>query len=239
MLPFLSKNSPFPPIEQALKEPNGLLAYGADLSSHRLLSAYKKGIFPWYEENTPILWWSPNPRSVFYTDGFNPSKSLCRFAKKITWKITLNTDFYQVIRLCSDTRKKSGTWINHEIIKAYYALHLQGHAHSVEVWNDSKMIGGIYGISIGRVFCGESMFSLQSQASKIALTCLMRYLHEHHFPFLDAQINNPHLEQLGVSSIPRQDFIKHIKIAMKQKQNPLMWKKRTLSLYDYVRRMPS
>ena len=177
MIPYLDKISPFPSISSALEEPNGLLATGADLSKKRLLEAYSSGIFPWYSEGEPILWWSPNPRTVFDLDQFKPSRSLRRFIKRSDLKVTLNNAFEEVVEKCALPRSaQTETWISDEIKLAYVNLHRHKIAHSVEVWHDQTLVGGIYGISIGKLFCGESMFSQISNGSKVALTFLADHL---------------------------------------------------------------
>ncbi len=243
MLPLLTKESPFPPVETALDEPDGLLAAGADLSIGRLISAYSNGIFPWYSEGEPILWWSPNPRTIFEIENYNPSKSLCRFARKSEWKITLNNAFEEVIEACAEPRLDSGgTWITDDIIEAYVGLHKKGYAHSIEVWQDdhlrkSRLIGGIYGVAIGKLFCGESMFSRESQASKVAISCLIRYLDGFNFPILDAQIKNPHLSSLGSKQIKRKDFIKIVNQQILRTNDEIIWQPKELNIKELVTRI--
>ncbi len=244
----MTKTSPFPPVEIALTEPDGLLAAGGDLSINRLISAYSNGIFPWYSEGEPILWWSPNPRTIFEIENYNPSKSLCRFAKNSTWKITINYAFRNVIEACAEPRSvHEGTWITDDIIEAYVNLHKKGYAHSIEVWQDSpvqeshlqksQLIGGIYGVAIGKLFCGESMFSRESQASKIALSCLIRYLDGFDFPILDAQIKNPHLTSLGSKQIERKDFIKIVNQQILRSNDETIWQPKELNMKELVTRL--
>ena len=238
MLPYLTNQCPFPDINQALKEPDGLLAAGANLSVPRLLNAYSNGIFPWYSEGEPILWWSPNPRTIFDTQHYNPPKSLCRFVRKSDWQITLNNAFEEVIEACAEPREDSqGTWITDEIIDAYITMHKEGHAHSIEVWQNEKLIGGIYGVSIGKLFCGESMFSKESQASKIALSCLIGYIKQYDFPILDAQIKNPHLTSLGATQINRSDFISTVHQQIKIMPPAEIWQAKNLSMKKLVTRI--
>jgi len=238
LLPFLTKESPFPPVESALNEPDGLLAAGGDLSIGRLISAYSNGIFPWYSEGEPILWWSPNPRTIFEVENYNPSKSLCRFTKKSTWKVTLNQAFEEVIQACAEPRSDlDGTWITDDIVEAYNQLHKKGYAHSIEVWQDSRLIGGIYGVAIGKLFCGESMFSRESQASKVAISCLIRYLDGFNFPILDAQIKNPHLTTLGSKQIERKDFIKIVNLQICQSNDETIWQAKKLNMKELVTRI--
>lgn len=229
MLPYLDTKSAFPPVSEALDEPCGLLAAGADLSVNRLLDAYSSGIFPWFSEGEPILWWSPNPRTVFLVDQYKPSKSLRRFMRQTPLTITLNNDFEQVIHACAAPRKDhSGTWITDEIKQAYLKLHQLGHAHSLEVWQDNNLVGGIYGVSIGKLFCGESMFSNISNGSKVALTCLIGYLKPEGFPIIDCQVENPHLLSLGAVSIEREDYLTYLNRAKAERVEQEFWKPKTL-----------
>lgn len=211
-LKWLSTNdaSVFPPVEQAL--PDGLLAAGGDLSSQRLASAYRHGIFPWFNENDPILWWSPDPRMVLFTDEINISKSFRKSIRKSHLQVTIDTAFERVIQACSQPRVingsvEAGTWIHPDMIAAYTELHQQGLAHSVECWSNENLVGGLYGIAIGQVFFGESMFSIEANSSKIALVALCKQLHANGFPLIDCQIYSDHLASLGAYEIPRTDFI--------------------------------
>ncbi|NRA93141.1 MAG: leucyl/phenylalanyl-tRNA--protein transferase, partial [Psychroserpens sp.] len=177
MLPYLEPNSDFPHPSHALIEPNGLLAVGGDLSPEMLLRAYSNGIFPWYSNDEPIMWWSPDPRTVFIIDTFKPQKSVKKTIKKHKLRVSLNEDFSGVIKGCSLPRgEETGTWIIPKMLDAYQHLHSLGHAHSVEVWQEHELVGGIYGVFCNNVFCGESMFSKISNGSKIALSCLIAYL---------------------------------------------------------------
>ena len=199
---------PFPPVECALKSPNGLLAVGGDLSAHRLLDAYRHGIFPWFNPGDPILWWSPDPRMVLIPGEFKISRSLGRVLRKTACEVRLDTAFEQVMRSCAAPRKgHHGTWIDESMISAYCTLHEQGYAHSVETWLDGKLVGGLYGVGIGRMFYGESMFSNVDNASKIALAHLARQLERWQFGMIDCQMNTPHLASLGAREIPRAEFI--------------------------------
>lgn len=208
MIPWLSPhNTLFPPPDTALDEPNGLLAAGGDLSSERLLAAYRQGIFPWYSEGEPLLWWSPDPRTVFIPANFHPSRSLRKRLRKGDWQLTFDHGFEAVMRACAEaTTTRPATWINEEIITAYTRLHRAGHAHSVEVWQNDQLVGGLYGIALGQVFFGESMFSSTDNASKIALACLMEKLSAWQFRLVDCQVVNPHLLSLGAIEIPRREF---------------------------------
>lgn len=212
MLPYLSKNSAFPDINSASDNPNGLLAAGGDLSPERLMQAYSQGIFPWYSADEPILWWSPDPRTVFPINDFKVHKSAVKTLKKLNLNITLNSAFEQVINACAKPRngesnQKQATWITSEMQQAYCQLHLQGLAHSVEVWQQEKLVGGIYGVASRRVFCGESMFSDVSNGSKIALSCLIKYLQTADFQLIDCQVENQHLISLGAVNISRKEYI--------------------------------
>jgi len=208
MLPYLSENCPFPEVGVALSEPNGLLAAGGDLSSERLIQAYSHGIFPWYSPGEPILWWSPDPRTVFFIEQFKVHKSVPKTLRNQSLRISLNESFEKVLTECARPRgKENGTWITQEMIAAYTKLHHEGHAHSLEVWQEEQLVGGIYGVASGRVFCGESMFSRISNASKIALSCLARLLMQHRFQLIDCQMENPHLMKLGASNISRQQYL--------------------------------
>lgn len=209
-LPQLNPLRPglFPDPEDALTEPNGLLAWGGDLSTERLLAAYSQGVFPWFNEDEPILWWSPDPRCVFHTDGVHISRSLRKQLSKSNWRLTADTSFTRVMRACAAPRNgQPGTWIGEDMIAAYEELHRQGHAHSVEVWERGSLVGGIYGVAVGRLFCGESMFSARTGGSKVALAGMCQLLHGWGFPFLDAQVTNDHLLSMGAVEIPRKPFV--------------------------------
>ena len=198
----------FPPIEQALKDPNGLLAAGGDLSVPRLLKAYTLGIFPWFDEEQPILWWSPDPRAVLFPQDLHISRSLHKTLRSRRFTVTFDRAFEAVISNCSLPRRGSqGTWITEDIISAYVALHQRGYAHSVECWNaDGELVGGLYGIALGRLFFGESMFSRATDASKVAFVHLVEQLKEWGFPLIDCQVMNPHLASLGAGLMPRSEF---------------------------------
>lgn len=202
----------FPDIELALQEPDGLLAVGGDLSVERLTSAYRQGIFPWYSEGQPILWWSPNPRMVLEPKNIKVSRSLSKTMRKQEFQITFDQSFKAVITACSESRIEKGrqqdeTWILDEMIDAYVNLHHAGYAHSVECWQNNKLVGGLYGIAIGKVFFGESMFSRVSDASKIAFVSLAKQLQHWEFKLIDCQVYTSHLESLGASMITRKEFL--------------------------------
>lgn len=201
----------FPDPERALAEPNGLLAFGGDLSPQRLVAAYAHGIFPWYSEGDPLLWWSPDPRCVFATDGVHASHSLAKFLRKCGWHWSMDHAFEDVMRACAAPRDgQPGTWITPDMIIAYTNLHLLGYAHSLEVWEGDALIGGIYGVAVGRMFSGESMFSRRTNASKVALLMLARVLRERGFPWIDAQVPNPHLLGMGARMLPRKQFLAEV-----------------------------
>ncbi|MDE2496500.1 MAG: leucyl/phenylalanyl-tRNA--protein transferase [Xanthomonadaceae bacterium] len=198
----------FPDPRNALSEPNGLLAFGGDLSPQRLVAAYTRGIFPWYSEGDPLLWWSPDPRCVFATDAVHLSRSLAKFLRKSSWQWSMDRAFEDVIRACAAPRQdQQGTWITPDMITAYTNLHLLGYAHSLEVWDGDALVGGLYGVAIGRMFSAESMFSRRTNASRVALLALARALRERGFPLIDAQVPNPHLLRMGAHAMPRARFL--------------------------------
>ncbi|HEX7748383.1 leucyl/phenylalanyl-tRNA--protein transferase [Bordetella sp.] len=214
----------FPDPRQALAEPNGLLAFGGDLSPRRLLAAYSLGIFPWFGEHEPILWWSPDPRCVFHTVDLKVNRSLRRTLARRNWRFTVDHAFHQVIRACADPRAgDSSTWIVPAMIDAYEKLHEQGHAHSVEAWEGSRLVGGIYGVAVGRLFCGESMFSRESNASRATLVALAQVLLSWDFPLIDAQVANPHTLGLGAREISRADFLGQVSSLTKLEGRPGNW----------------
>jgi leucyl/phenylalanyl-tRNA--protein transferase len=198
----------FPAVETA--SPEGILAFGGDLSPERLLLAYQCGIFPWFEASEPILWWSPNPRMVLFLDELKVSKSMRNILNRSLFKVTFNQDFRAVISNCQQVKRdgQNGTWITNEMIEAYCKMHELGVAKSVEVWKDDKLVGGLYGIDLGHVFCGESMFSLVSNASKVAFISLVNQLKQDNYKLLDCQVYNEHLESLGCREIPREQFVR-------------------------------
>ncbi len=215
----------FPDIEEALTNPEGLLAAGGDLSITRLLNAYRSGIFPWYEDGQPILWWSPNPRGVLFTDNFRISTSLRKTLRKHKWSVTFDGDFKKTVIACAAPRSYArGTWITNEMTEAYTDLHQQGYAHSVELWDyQERLVGGIYGVLIGKMFFGESMFSFQTNASKVALAYVVRHLHHWGFPLLDCQLPSAHLASLGAETISRTEYIKLMTPLCNQQLNNFKW----------------
>ncbi len=207
MIPWLQAGMPFPPVEQALREPDGLLAASLDLSPRRILEAYRQGIFPWYSEGQPVLWWSPDPRMVLVPDEVRITRSMEKVLRNRAYDVRCDTSFETVMRACAAPRDgASGTWISEEMIAAYTALHEMGHAHSVETWIDGRLAGGLYGMAIGRIFFGESMFTRERDCSKIALIHLARYLATQEFELIDCQMNTAHLASMGGREIPRSEF---------------------------------
>jgi leucyl/phenylalanyl-tRNA--protein transferase len=217
MIPLLQNHTPFPPLQQALAYPNGLLAAGGDLSPARLLDAYRHGIFPWFSEGDPILWWSPDPRMVLFPSEIKISHSLRKTLRNGHYEVRTDTAFEQVMRACAAPREgASGTWIVEEMVAAYCELHKMGYGHSVETWMDGELVGGLYGMALGRMFYGESMFSLRTDASKIALAHLSAQLKRWDFGMIDCQMHTPHLATLGAREIPRSEFITRLQALIYQ-----------------------
>lgn len=222
MIPWLEADTPFPDVSLALRQVHGaagLLAAGADLSPARLLDAYRHGIFPWYSEGQPILWWSTDPRMVLMTADFKITDSLKKTLKRVNqqpqWSLRFDTAFEAVMRACAAPRSdQDGTWINEDIVAAYCQLHQLGYAHSSEVWFDGELVGGAYGICIGRMFYGESMFAKRSDASKIALAHLVFFLRQHGVSMIDCQQETRHLASLGAKPIARSEFTRHLELAV-------------------------
>jgi leucyl/phenylalanyl-tRNA--protein transferase len=211
VLTWLGSGQGFPPVEKALKEPNGLLAAGGDLSAPRLLEAYRRGIFPWYSRGEPLLWWSPDPRMVLHCDELKVSRSLGKSLRNKGYEVRADTAFARVVKHCAGRRKgESGTWLGAEMQAAYVALHKAGHAHSFETWLEGDLVGGLYGVAIGRMFYGESMFSHATDASKVALVHLVSHLKERGFPLVDCQMNTPLLASMGAREIPRSAFLRQV-----------------------------
>lgn len=208
---FLTKELYFPPAEEASFD--GILAVGGDLSVKRLLLAYRNGIFPWFNEDEPILWWAPAERMVVNPNDYKVSKSLRNIINRNIFDVTINNDFEAVIINCQKAERKGqdGTWITNDIVKAYTELHQLGKAMSFEVWQNGQLVGGLYGVDLGHVFCGESMFSKVPNASKVAFVKLVGYLRDHHYKLLDCQLHNDHLEKLGAFEISRETFMKVLK----------------------------
>jgi leucyl/phenylalanyl-tRNA--protein transferase len=211
MIPILAPGAPFPPVGRALDDPDGLLAAGGDLSVETLVDAYSRGIFPWFGEGDPVLWWSPNPRTVLVPAEMHLSRSLRRRIDGGRFRVSLDEQFHMVMDECAAPRREGpGTWLIPRMKAAYLRLHEAGLAHSVEVWMDGQLAGGVYGVSIGRMFCGESMFSRRTDGSKIALACLAAQMCRWGLPLLDCQLATPHLESLGARSLPRSQFVRLI-----------------------------
>ncbi|MCB4812004.1 leucyl/phenylalanyl-tRNA--protein transferase [Methylovorus menthalis] len=208
----LDLDSPFPAADCALAEPNGLLAIGGDLSAERLLSAYQQGIFPWFSEGEPVLWWSPNPRMVLFPDELNVSRSLEKRLRKPDYEVRYNTRFLEVMRRCAEIPRahQEGTWITEEIVAGYHALHQTGHAMSAETWMDGELVGGLYGVRLGCMFYGESMFHARTDASKIAFVHLVRDLQRQGVRMIDCQMKTAHLASLGAREIPRAEFLSRL-----------------------------
>ena len=212
MITWLNRASlKFPPLHKALREPNGLLAAGGDLSAERLVAAYRHGCFPWYQDGQPLLWWSPDPRTVLLPNNLHISRSLRKILRSDLFSVTFDRNFTDVIHACSEPRKdEDGTWITSEMQAAYFALHAQGHAHSVEVWQQDQLVGGLYGIAIGQLFFGESMFSRTSNASKVGFVTLVSALKAAGFVLIDCQMPTAHLISLGAESIRRSEFSEYL-----------------------------
>jgi len=225
LIPWLDSGDPFPEVERALAEPNGLLAAGADLSLPRLLEAYRNGIFPWFSHDQPILWWSPDPRMVLFPAELKVSRSLARTLRNARFEVRADTAFDAVIEGCRQPRRgESGTWITEEMAEAYGTLHRAGFAHSVETWLDGNLVGGLYGVALGRAFFGESMFARVSDASKVALVALARQLQHWGFGVIDCQMNTAHLASLGAREIPRAEFTRRLRELVHYAPVPVPWR---------------
>lgn len=212
MIRWLGPSDPFPPVDTALTEPNGLLAAGGDLAPERLIDAYRRGIFPWSADDEPMLWWSPDPRMVLFVDELRVSRSLRRRIRASLLTVTADRAFRNVVAGCADPRPDAdGTWISNVVVDAYVELHRRGHAHSIETWAGDRLVGGLYGVTIGRMFYGESMFARRSDASKIALAFLVRQLARWRFEMIDCQMSTAHLASLGAREIPRREFMARLK----------------------------
>jgi leucyl/phenylalanyl-tRNA--protein transferase len=224
MIPWLRRDTPFPPVESALRHPAGLLAAGADLSPQRLIDAYRLGIFPWFSAGEPILWWSPDPRMVLFPGEVKISRSLAKRLRRREFEARLDTAFAEVMRACAAPRQGAdGTWITPQMQQAYLRLHELGWAHSVETWVEGELVGGLYGIAIGRAFYGESMFARTSDASKVALAHLARHLESRGFGMIDCQMSTAHLESLGAREIPRREFVAALRELTRSGDAPGRW----------------
>lgn len=225
MIPWLGAHDPFPPVEHARAEPNGLLAAGADLAVARLVTAYRNGIFPWYSEGQPVLWWSPDPRMVLFPHEFKLSRSLSKRIARRDYEVRADSAFDAVIRCCAAPRpSQEGTWITEDMIVAYNALHRAGHAHCVETWIGGTLAGGLYGVAIGRMFYGESMFTDVSDASKIALAHLVRQLERWSFEMIDCQMTTSHLARFGACEIPRIEFMRKLSTLVNYPDTASKWR---------------
>ena len=225
MIPWLESGDPFPALERALTEPDGLLAAGADLSPARLLTAYRGGIFPWYSAGQPLLWWSPDPRMVLFPAEFRMPRSLLKRLRRRDYEVRVDTAFETVMRACAAPRDDAaGTWITPDMIAAYCELHRLGHAHSVETWINGELAGGLYGIALGHAFYGESMFARIADASKIALAHLVRRLEQRQFGIIDCQMNTAHLARFGAREIPRREFSQRLAELVNYPQTGDVWR---------------
>ncbi len=218
-IPWLEPNqTDFPPASQALRDPDGLLAAGGDLNPQRLINAYRNGIFPWFDDQQPILWWSPDPRCVLIPEQLYVSRSLRKQIRQRQFKVTLDQQFSAVIQACAEPRNDNeGTWITTEMQQAYIKLHKLGVAHSVEVWQDNQLVGGLYGLAIGKLFFGESMFSRRSNASKVGYATLVEQLKRWGYALVDCQVHSEHVESLGAQMISRAEFIQLLTANVDQK----------------------
>lgn len=226
----LSTSCDFPDPRLALLNPNGLLAFGGDLSTQRLLQAYSNGIFPWFSHDEPIMWWSPNPRGILPLAQFYCSTKLAKLVRQQRYQVTVNMAFDQVIDACATiSRNGSGTWITPQMIAAYKNLHHVGHAHSIEVWDEDRLVGGLYGVVTGKLFCGESMFHNVTDSSKLAMYYLVALLQSENSPFVDCQMQNPHLRTLGCIEISRNQFLHDLDQLNNQRFSPNCWQARIVA----------
>jgi leucyl/phenylalanyl-tRNA--protein transferase len=230
MIPWLARSAPpdaFPPVSEALDEPDGLLCAGGDLTRTRLLEAYRRGIFPWYSEGQPILWWSPDPRAVLFPAEFRLTRSLAKSCRNRGYEVTFDRAFGEVMRQCADARlRPEGTWISPAMLDAYQDLHRAGYAHSVETWHEGRLVGGLYGVALGDVFFGESMFSQSRDASKVALKQLVDTALVRGTALIDCQLASAHLASLGAREIPRGDFVARLGQAITDLEPVVGWTQR-------------
>ncbi len=226
MIPWLRPNAPFPPLDAALSDPNGLLAASATLTPGRLVDAYTHGVFPWYSEGQPVLWWSPDPRMVLFTDEFTVSRSLRKVVRSERFEIRVDMAFREVVEGCAMARRPGqlGTWISPAVVAAYTALHRDGHAHSVEAWSGGELVGGLYGVAIGRMFYGESMYAQLPDASKVALVHLVAILRSKAMPLVDCQQETQHLARFGARPIARTEFAGHVQALVHSPAPPEPWR---------------
>jgi leucyl/phenylalanyl-tRNA--protein transferase len=224
VIPWLGLRDPFPPVERALVEPNGLLAAGGDLSPERLLDAYGRGIFPWFNDEDPVLWWSPDPRMVLFPGELHLSRSLRRTIRSQEFTVTFDRAFHDVMEGCAGPRdNQDGTWITTDMMRAYARMAELGYAHSVEAWAGGELAGGLYGVAVGRIFYGESMFSRRSNASKVAVSWLARQLDRWQFELIDCQMSTEHLASLGAREVPRADFLRRLERGTALPPVPVPW----------------
>jgi leucyl/phenylalanyl-tRNA--protein transferase len=225
VIPWLDSDAPFPSLDSALVQPNGLLAAGADLSPARIVDAYRQGIFPWYSEGQPILWWSPDPRMVLYVSEFEPSRSLVKRIRRRDYEVRIDTAFDAVIEACASAPRgeQNGTWITGEMARAYRRLHALRYAHSVEAWREGELVGGLYGLALGKVFFGESMFAHATDASKVCLAALVALLQHREVALIDCQQETPHLASLGARPISRRRFARHLRELIDSNAAPSGW----------------
>jgi leucyl/phenylalanyl-tRNA--protein transferase len=225
MIPWLEPEDPFPPVESALREPNGLLAAGGDLSPARLLDAYARGIFPWFNEEEPPLWWSPDPRMVVFSRERHVTRSLRKVIASRRFRVTMDTAFEAVMAGCASPRlEQDGTWITPQIVEAYTGLARLGYAHSIESWDGDELVGGLYGVAVGKMFFGESMFARRSDASKVAFVTMLAQFEEWGMPLVDCQVPTSHLASLGGREIPRSQFTSQVKALVRQPAVPSPWR---------------
>jgi leucyl/phenylalanyl-tRNA--protein transferase len=223
VIPWLEAGDPFPSPETALADPPGLLCAGGDLSTARLLDAYRQGIFPWYSGSQPILWWTPDPRMVLRLEDLRVTRSLAKSRRNRGYEVRVDTAFGRVLEACAAPRREAGTWLGPAMREAYLRLHLEGHAHSFETWLEGRLVGGLYGVALGRMFYGESMFSRATDASKVALLGLVDALRPRGFPMIDCQVHTPLLESLGAREIPRAQFLRALPALVNYPQPPEAW----------------
>jgi leucyl/phenylalanyl-tRNA---protein transferase len=225
VIPLLSSTDPFPPVDRALDDPNGLLAVGGGLGVARLVAAYARGIFPWFNEGDPVLWWCPDPRMVLPTDAVHVSRSLRRRFRRGDFTITMDRAFAQVVDACAGPRRhESGTWLVPAMKRAYTRLFAAGLAHSIEVWMDGALAGGLYGVALGRMFYGESMFSSRTDGSKLAIVALAAQLARWDYPLIDCQMRTDHLASLGALEIPRRQFVGRVEALVQRDGQPPPWR---------------
>lgn len=235
MIPWLGSSPLFPPVERALTDPPGLLAAGGSLTPEWLVAAYQRGIFPWYMPGEPLLWWSPDPRLILVPANIKISRSLRKTLRSGRFEIRFDSDFAAVIEACAAPRSPgNGTWITAEMQEAYKHMHRLGYAHSVEAWRENRLVGGLYGMSMGKVFFGESMFSRENDASKAALVYLARYLERNGFAMIDCQMTTPHLLSLGAQQIPRSEFCAKLEQWVHQGSAPAVWSVESSALFQPV-----